>query len=402
MKRIIPLLLLLTIFNHAEAFRMQSGNNVIISKPVYENLYVAGGTVTINAPIYGDLIMTGGNVTLNDTVTNDVLVAGGTVTINGYVGEDVRSAGGQISIRKGIGGELFVSGGRIETDREAFVNKGAVITGGNIIINGRIKGNTTAYGGTIAFNGTAENAVDFRGGEIEINGTVMGKSTLAAQKISIGNEASLNDDVRYWNQKGKLDFKQSLKNGNAFFDTALEMSTGQWYFLGFATIVGLLWYIGMALLMIALIQYLFSRTMQKAAEAVFIRKAKSLGYGLLFLIGVPVAIIILMITVIGIPVAFTLLFAYITIILLGTIITSVIASNWINNRYNHNWSYKKLVLAAFGMFMLLKLVSSTPFFGPLIMLVLTCTAFGAILLSINWKRSRPGTAVQRDSLEYVV
>lgn len=405
MKQIISVLLLLTIVNSTKAFRLVSGNNVVISKPVFENLYIAGGTVTINAPVYGDLVIAGGNITINDTVKNDLLLAGGTATINGYVGDDVRSIGGRIYVGKGVGGELVISGGKIETGNESFVNNGIVAAGGDMVINGRIKGNITAYGGTVALYGTAEKAVDIRGGEIAINGIVFGESVLAAGNISIGNNASLNNNVRYWNRGRKLDFGNTLKNGNAVYDPTLKVNTGEWYFLGFAGVVGLLWYLGMALLMIALVQYLFSLNMRKAANTVFNTPGKSFGYGLLFFVGVPVAMILLMLSVIGIPVAFLLMFTYVTLILLASVITSVVASNWFDNRYKYNWKYKRLVLTAFGLFILLKIVSSTPFFGPVVMLALVCISFGAILLNINWKRPQPNKAVPsvpKEPLEYAV
>jgi hypothetical protein len=42
--------------------------------------------------------------------------------------------------------------------------------------------------------------------------------------------------------------------------------------------------------------------------------------------------------------------------------------------------------AAFGIFILLKLISFTPFIGWLIMIFLACMTFGAILLNVRWKR----------------
>ncbi|WP_018616423.1 hypothetical protein [Segetibacter koreensis] len=400
MKQLISLLLLLTVISNAKAYQIKSGDNVVINTPFYDNLYVAGGTVTIDAPIYGDLIIAGGNITINDSVANDVLLAGGTATINGNVGDDIRCAGGQMYVRKNVGGELFVTGGRIEIDKDVIVNKGLMSSGGNIIVNGTIKGNANAFGGNIVFNGIAEKGLDCRGGQIEMNGTVMGKTILAAQQIAIGNNASFNNDVRYWDRRGTLDFRQSVKNGSAIFDPSLKVTSGEWYFFGFATIIGLLWYVGMALLMIALVQYLFSRTMQKSAETVFNTAVKSAGYGLLFLISVPIATIILMVTVIGIPIAIMLASAYIMLILLSTVITSVVASNWINNRYKSNWKYRHLVFTAFGVFIVLKVVSYTPFFGPLVMLALVCTAFGAILLNINWKRKQQNNIVHEEPIEY--
>lgn len=69
MKKIFLLAAILGNCIYAAAFRIEYGNNITISMPVYEDLYIAAGTITINAPIYGDLIVAGGTVIINDTVT---------------------------------------------------------------------------------------------------------------------------------------------------------------------------------------------------------------------------------------------------------------------------------------------------------------------------------------------
>jgi hypothetical protein len=256
-------------------------------------------------------------------------------------------------------------------------------------LDGIVKGNVKTGAGTFILNGLIENDLDCRGGKIEINGTVNGLSVMAANSISIGANAAFNKNVRYWNKKGTPDFRQSLKNATATYDPSLKIQTGRWYYLGAATLLGLLWYLGMALVLIMIVQYLFSSTIRKAADTVFNSSLKSLGMGFLFFIAVPVAAIVAFVTIIGVPVGLLLLFSYIALILLATIITSTVAANWFNNRNKKQWNYWRLVFAAFGIFVLLKLVSAIPFAGWVIMILLVCMAFGGILLNINWRRKQP-------------
>lgn len=164
----------------------------------------------------------------------------------------------------------------------------------------------------------------------------MGPSIIAARKITIGNDASFNNNVRYWNDKGSVDFRQSIKNGKAIYDPSLKIETGRWYYLGGLSVLGLLWYIG----------------------------------------------------IIGVPVGLLLLFNYIILILLATVITSLVAAHWINNRFHYQWGFWKLVFAALGIFMVLKLISLMPFLGWFIVLLAICMAFGALLQNINWKRKQ--------------
>jgi hypothetical protein len=378
----------------AFAYRVEYGTNVYINQPVYEDLYIAGGTITINAPVFGDLVCAGGVININDTIGNDIIIFGGTITFDGVVGDDIRCAGGQLYVHKNITGDLVIAGGMVSIGKNVIIGGGLLIAGGEVTLNGIVTNSIKAGVGTFVFNGRAEKDMDIRGGEIQINGTVMGPSVLAANKISISDNASFNNDVRYWSGRGAIDFGQTIKKGKATFDPSLKIRTGRWYYLGKYTVLGLLWYIGTVFLMITMLQYLFGRTLQKSGDTVFNTTLKSLGYGALFFVAVPVITVIAFITIIGVPVGLLLVFNYIMLILLATVITSLVAAHWLNNRFKYNWGYWRLVFAALGCFVVLKILSMLPFLGWLIMLLTVCMAFGAILLNINWKRRRePAAAI---------
>ena len=387
MKKALLFSAMVSCFINASALRIEYGRNIIISQPVYEDLYIAGGSITINAPIYGDLIIAGGSIIINDTVTNDILLAGGTVILNGFVGDDIRCAGGEIRISKNVAGDVVITGGNIIIDRAISIG-GLMASGGDVTVDGDVTGNIKGVFGYLLLNGNVLKDVDCRGGKITVNGIVGGRSVLAARTITIGNNAAFNNEVRYWNKKGTVDFKQSLKNGKAIYDPSLRFRTGEWYYLGATTILGLLWYLGMALLMILIVEFLFSSTMKKAADAVFNSTMQSIGWGLLFFIAVPVAAVIAFITIIGVPVGLLLLFSYVTLILLATVIISVVTANWFNNRFDKHWKLWRISLTAFLAFILLKLVFMIPFAGWITMILMSCMAFGGILVNVNWKKKR--------------
>jgi hypothetical protein len=389
MKKLLTCFIMTFFFLKTFAYRLEYGSNVTINQPVYENLYIAGGSVTINAPVYGDLVCAGGTVSINDSVMNDILVAGGNVVFNGYAGGDIRCAGGQLYLQKNTSGDLVVAGGQVTVNRDVIIGGGLMAGGGDISFNGVVKKTVKVAAGQLSFNGIAEQDVDMRCGSIEINGSVSGKTVIAAPTIRIGNNASFNNDVRYWNKKGALDFKVSIKRGQAVYDPSLEIKTGRWYYLGGVTVLALLWHLGTAFLLIALIQYLFSSTMKKSGDTVFHTPLKSFGIGLLVLVAVPIAAIIAFVTVIGVPVGLLLLFNYVVLIVLAATLSSVVAANWINNRFNYKWSYWRLVFAALGAFILIKLFSFTPFLGWFIMLLIVCLSFGAIFINIRWRREKP-------------
>lgn len=236
-------------------------------------------------------------------------------------------------------------------------------------------------------NGIVEKNMDSKGGKLIINGSIMGKSVLSAPDIEIGNNTTFNDNIQYWNTKGSLDLKQNLKNVQAIYDPSLKIETGHWYYAGWMSFLALVWYLGTAILMIFLTQFLFSNTVRIASDTVFSKTLKSLGYGFLYIVVVPLAMVIAFITIIGIPIGVILLFGYMLTLGMATVVTSVVAANWLNTKYNGNWRTKQLALTASGIFIVLKLLSLV-FFLNWLVIGACLIAFGAILMNINWRKKK--------------
>lgn len=397
MKEFSLFLALVISFVNACAFRIEYGRNVLIHDPVFENLYIAGGSVTINAPVHGDLIIIGGNIIINDTITNDIIVAGGTVDINGFVAGDIRCAGGNVHISRSVSGDVVIAGGSVNVDNGISIGN-LLASGGDITIDGDVVGEIRGAFGSLDLNGFVGKNIDCRGGRLTINGIINGSSVLAAREIIIGHKAQFHSPVRYWNKSGKLNFQQAIKNVNATYDPSLKVSTGEWYYLGAETMLLLLWYLGMAFLMVVLVEYLFAATMKKAADTVYNKTLSSLGFGILFFIAFPIAAVVALVTIVGIPLGLLMIFIYITLALLATVITSVVVANWYNNRYEKSWNFWRIAFAAFGVFIIFKLVFLLPFVGWLVMSLAACISFGGILLNIKWKHTRNEAAVNQNIL----
>jgi len=372
----------------AQGQKTLAGNTVTVSEVVNGNLYVSEGTITIKAPVHGDLVVAGGTVIINDTVTNDIMAIGGTITINGYTGGDVRSGGGEIFIKKNIGGDLLIGGGRIHIENGATINGGLIAGSGDIEMNGIVKGDIKTGAGTFKMNGTAMHNMDCRASDIFINGAVNGNAVLAAQNINIGSTAIFQQNVRYWSKNKTIAFGNSVKNGEAIYDPSLEIKSGRWAYIGFTTLLGLLWYLITAFIFILLVQYFFGKTIADAADTAFAKALKSTGYGLLFIILVPVGLVLMMITIVGIPLAILTAILYVVLLLMANIISSAVITCWINSRGNRQWRFWPLAFANLAVFIVYRLVTITPFFGPLIMFVITCMTFGALLMNLRITRKK--------------
>jgi len=384
---LLPVCLFCYVCLWAKPFPFKSADTVVISAPVYHNLYLAGKYVMLNAPVFGDVYVTGGTVIINDTVSCDVCVAGGKLVINGVVCDDLRCIAGEVQIPGGqVAGETLACGGAITVGKKAIINQ-LYAVGGAVTIEGTVAENNTSYARAFVLNGSILRNAEIKGENLTINGRITGNALLSAgNRLEIGNNAVLEGDTRYWCPGNTAAVKQQIGPGNAFADPALEQNEGRWYFLGLTTLVAFILYMGMVLLVIIAIQYLFRNITKAAGDSFYQSFFSSLLYGLLFYIGTPVAIVLVLCTVIGIPLGLTALLLYVLALLLSTALAAVVVANWLNNQTGKNWPAGKLIPAALGIFILLKILTFTPAVGWVLAIIITGAASGAVLKNIHWRR----------------
>jgi hypothetical protein len=246
-----------------------------------------------------------------------------------------------------------------------------------------VRGNLKTASGEVFFNGSIAKNADLNGGKITLNGSIGGETVLVAQSLKLEPNASFGSNVRYWTEEGEVDFGTALKSGTATFDASLANRFGQPkpHFLGFATFFAVIGYLLAMFILLALGQRLFGPFFSRAVEKVQHEPMRAFGYGFLYFAVVPVAIVLVLITVIGIPVGLIALFFYLLFLELANVITALPGVHWWKMRQGYQWNFWKTVLAALGVLVLLKLLWLLPLVGWLAKLLAVCTAFGAILLT---------------------
>lgn len=153
---IIAVLLALLLPAGVSALVTYNGGEVLIDRPVQDDVFATGGTVTIDAPV-ASLIAAGGMVNINAPVSGDVIVAGGTVTIGANVGGKVVAAGGTVTINKEVGTNAVATGGTVTIGKSARISRDALISGGSVTNAGEVKGNLTVRAQSFTNTGTAGN-----------------------------------------------------------------------------------------------------------------------------------------------------------------------------------------------------------------------------------------------------
>jgi len=335
-----------------------------ILRPTAANVYLAGPNVYTEAPITGDLLAAAGRIRVDHPVGGDAVLAAGSVEVNGRIGDDLRVAGGIISISGPIAGEALLIGGSVALGPESEVGERVWIAGNDIIVGGHLKDSVKVYGRTILIPGTVSGNVDLSGENIEILGSprIMGDITYSSNhEIKIDPGATI---------LGKI-----VRTPNSFEFHRPKLNVPRWSSFQPLLLVGLF---AAGMLLIAV----FPRFTQAALRAVDISPLRSLGLGTAIFFSLPPVILLLIITIIGIPIAFALLALYATALLTGYLVAALFIGDKLLRIAQKNpvslsgWRLGSLAAAL----VLLWAVRYIPFAGGLVVFIALVAGLGAIVL----------------------
>ena len=321
MKRIIIVLLAGVVLfwgSTANAAVFASGDNYVLpqTQSIDSNLYASAGSVIIAGPAKADLFLAGGSVSVTGTVAKDLYLVGGNINILNDVGEDLRVAGGNITIGAKIEGETMAAGGQIVILPTAVLNKNLYVAGGQVIIDGAITGD-----------------VFVRGGSVSILGTINGNVDIIAKQVVIGDNAVINGVLKYKSSQETI-IPATAKIQNVEYSKLSEMGhdqSGAWY-AGFVLMLFLRFIITTV---VALILFLiFKKGSTSLVLNTFSGFWKKVLTGFIAIILIPIAAIIVAVTIIGLPLTMITFTIYMLLHAFACLATGAVVGTWVFSLFN--------------------------------------------------------------------
>jgi cytoskeletal protein CcmA (bactofilin family) len=330
----------------------------------------AGDIVMLDEPIEGNAFAAGARVEVRERVDRSAFVSGGDVTVAGSVGRNLYAAGGDVRLEGEVEGTARAAGGKIRVTREARIDGDTSLAGGSIEVDGAVGGRLRAYGESIDINGIV-------GGDVEV----------AGEKIRIGPDARIAGRLEYRSGRDIVvhpEAQVALGVTEQHRDRRWLRRVGE----GAAIAGGITISLGVVLLGALLILGMpsFSR---EAAATIRRKPWQSAGLGCIMLIGVPFAIIVLLVTVIGIPLALLLIFGYVVLLLLGYLVAAIFVGDTALERISSAkldsvwWRALFLFLALIA----IAIVKQVPVVGGLVVLALFIAGIGAFTMR-SWQGFR--------------
>lgn len=353
---------------------MKSGDTVSVAKgsDVTDNLYIAGGTVSVGSNVTGDLLAAGGNILVTGNVSQDMTVAGGSITILGTSGGDLRVAGGNIIINGSVEGDLIVTGGSVTISSGVTIGKDLIIAGGQITVDGTVLGNARIYGGNATINGHIRGDLTARVAE---SVTLSDSSVVDGNLSYEGNSADVLKKTSAAVVSGETVFTQIEVVNKADTENFLFAAMGVYFSLKL-----------LSLILVALILiWLFRGFSESVVKGAIENPLQMLGKGFVTVIVTPVAIILLFITILGVPLGIMGMLMYGTLLLLSSVYAGVITGVWLWKILGKSDQGRITWLNVVGGIFLLTLVKLVPVLGWTIGLLLVFVTVGSIVNILHKK-----------------
>jgi len=326
--------------------------------------FVAGSNVAVNRSVPGDLLAAGRAVVSDSTVGGDAVLAGGSVHLNGNVSQSVYAAGGQVIVNGTISRNARLAGGNVEIAPSSRIDGGVSVGGGQARVSGSIGGYLQAAGGSLYINGPI-------GGDVEA----------AVGQLELGPNARIRGRLRYRS-------RQALKQ-----DPAAQVSGGieqlpplapQAPRRGLGRGASWIWTLGLMLL-VAILLLVLPGFLTSVIETLESRPGASALLGFALLVCIPVASVILLITLVGAPLGLLSMTAYMALLLVGYVAAGAALGDWVWKRLRRGNApaTRPQIGAAIGGILAVAIIGRVPLLGGLVIFVALLLGIGAVGLQIN-------------------
>ena len=312
-----------------------------------EPLQGAGGTVVVGPDeTYDSVEAVAGTVIVRGTVTGDVSAAAGTVHITerGQVQGDVSAAAGTVRIDGRVGGDVSAAGGSVEIGESATIG------------------------------GTLESGA----GYLAIDGTVEGDVTAGAETIVLGPGATIGGELRYDAETLTRDPGATVAGGVVRDDSLQSLGPG---FAGLTlpTWVGVVYGLLANLLLGAILLALFPAFSTRVAAEATERPLRAGGVGLLTLVAVPLALVLVAVTIVGIPLSLVGALVFGLTVWVAVVYGQYAVGSWALDLVDRPNRWAALVVGLVGF----AILGAIPIVGGLFELLAFLLGMGALVLTLR-------------------
>jgi len=360
-------LLLLTPFLSADEEKKNLSQAIVLpAGSVHEGDYFAiGSSVEISGTVNGDVYVLAEQIVVDGTVNGDVLCSGGSITVSGKVMDNCRLVGGQILISGAVGKNVTAVAGNLQLMNSATLGENLVAVAGNADLAAKINGDATL----VASN-------------LRVASQIQGDLQGIVGEMRLTSKAFIGGDVDYRaSQPALIDAGAVVRGGinhhPSFVHKLVKDTWVQRLLVGSKVVARLMNFFYTFVVGLILLK-LFPKNLEAALHSLHHAPLKSLSYGIMLLVLLPLTALIFLMTILGVPFALTLIAANIIGFYTAKVYCIFWGSNWLfakmGMRANHLPAFFLGVIVYFA-------IISIPFLGVVLSFLAMLFGLGAGVLA---------------------
>jgi len=339
---------------------------VAVNDTVDDTLLASGNIVRVEGVVNGDLLAFGGSVEVRGTVKGDLVSFAKRTVVSGTVEGNIYNFSNSLDLDGQLGHSIYALVQSLRVNDRGHVGDGIVVAAGDVSLEGEVNRSVTMFAGNADVSGGIGRELTMTGDSLTLTNTSRIGGSLSARVHELKN-VHIADGATI---TGTRDIQVRVRQSH-FARPRFYFYQAVW--LGAAMLVG---WLGLVL---------FPGFFQASTHAVG-SGWRSLGLGVAVLAGVPVAIVVTAITLVGIPASLMLLAMYLAAIYMakvwvGAFLGQIVLKPAVASK--SDWLLGLLV----GLLML-TIIGFIPYLGGLVRLGVVCLGLGAFAWQL-YRVSRP-------------
>jgi len=325
-------------------------------------LVATGGNVNIDGVVTGDLIVFSKRLTVRGEVTGNVIAVARNIELPGAVRGSVHLGGVRTNVSGEVGDNLYAAGEYFTLGGSASVGRDAAVLAQNGVFEGSVARDLLVAADTIELRGSVGRNLGAWVDQLALLDGARVEGDIDAT-LPPETEIEIASGARVGGKTSTVVRKIHHESGFARF---LEARLWVWLVLqiaaGFA--VGMLLHV--------FVPAVFGNRLDTTGA--FFR---SMGVGFLAVVAAPIALVLIGLTVVGIPLALLGLELYLTLLCLSGIVIAALIGSALVHPQGDGWSAFGLTLLT-GM-VILVVASHLPFLGGLVRIIAVLTGMGLLV-----------------------
>jgi cytoskeletal protein CcmA (bactofilin family) len=358
---VLMALLAFSLPGHALERRHSAFITVAANETVDDTLLAAANTVRVEGVINGDLLAFGRTVEVRGTVKGDLVCWAQRTEISGTVEGRIYNFSREFDLDGQLGHSLYGLMQYMRVADRAHVGEGILAGAGDVSLEGEVKRSVNIFTSNADVSGSVGRDLSMAGGRLTVTSTARIGGNLSARVRHV-NDVHIADGATI---AGKRDIQLNVRKSN-FARPRFYVHQAIW--LAAALLVG--W------LGLLLFPGFFRATTRSVGSGWL-----SLGLGIAILAGVPVAMIVIAITLVGLPISLMLLAVYLAGLYLAKIWVGAYLGRMLlkpSGASKGDW-----VLGLFVGLLILTLIGFIPYLGGLVRLGVVCLGLGAFVAQVS-------------------